>query len=292
LVVHALLDSQSTTAAYRFSIRPGETTVYDVEMFLYPRVDIDQLGIAPLTSMFFFGSNDRREIDDYRPAVHDSDGLAIRNGRGESIWRPLSNPRDLQISTFADANPRGFGLIQRQRSFSAYEDLESRFEKRPSVWVEPIGDWGEGAVHLVEIPTKNEYHDNIVAFWRHKDIARAKGEYNLTYRLHWGMGIPNPPPLAQPVRTSIGAGTEESRLFVVDFAGDIFKSIPANAVRPVVNLDKGEVRNIVAQPNPATGGWRVSFQLLTQKEPVIELRMQLLQKDDVLTETWVYRWTS
>jgi glucans biosynthesis protein len=292
LVVHALLDSQSTTAAYRFSIRPGETTVYDVEMFLYPRVDIDELGIAPLTSMFFFDSNDRKDVDDYRPAVHDSDGLAIRNGRGENIWRPLSNPRDLQISRFADANPRGFGLIQRQRNFSAYEDLESRFDKRPSLWVEPIGDWGEGAVHLVEIPTKNEYHDNVVAFWRHNDVARAKAEYNLTYRLHWGVGIPNPPPLAQPIRTSIGAGPEESRLFVVDFVGDVFRTLPSNAVRAVVSADKGEARNVVAQTNPASGGWRVSFQLLPKKEPIIELRMQLLQKDDLLAETWVYRWTS
>jgi glucans biosynthesis protein len=292
LVVHALLDSPSAAAAYRFSIRPGETTVYDVEMALYPRSDIDQLGIAPLTSMFFFDSNDRNDIDDYRQAVHDSDGLAIRNGRGEMIWRPVSNPRDLQISTFSDANPRGFGLMQRQRNFHAYEDLESRFEKRPSLWVEPIGDWGEGAVQLVEIPTKNEYHDNIVAFWRPKDPVRAKGEYILTYRLHWGTGIPNPEPLATPMRTAIGAGPDDTRLFVIDFVGDTLKSLKADAVRATVNVDKGETRNIVAQPNPATGGWRLSFQLQTKNEPLIELRARLLQKDDVLSETWVYRWTA
>jgi glucans biosynthesis protein len=292
LVVHALLDSQSASAAYRFSIRPGDTTVYDVEMALYPRVDIDELGVAPISSMFFFDSNDRNDIDDYRPAVHDSDGMAIRNGRGESIWRPLSNPRDLQISTFADSNPRGFGLIQRQRNFSAYEDLESRFEKRPSLWAEPIGDWGEGAVHLVEIPTKTEYHDNIVAFWKHKEAAHAKGEYILTYRLHWGVDIPNPPSLARVMRTSVGAGPDDSRLFVIDFAGDALKAVTAEAVKAIVNVDRGETRNIVAQRNRETGGWRLSFQLHSQKEPVIELRAQLLQKDDVLTETWVYRWTS
>jgi glucans biosynthesis protein len=224
--------------------------------------------------------------------VHDSDGLAIRNGRGESIWRPLSNPRDLQISTFADTNPRGFGLIQRQRNFSTYEDLESRFEKRPGLWAEPIGDWGEGAVHLVEIPTKNEYHDNIVAFWRHKEAAHAKGEYILTYRLHWGASIPNPASLARVTRTSVGAGPDDSRLFVIDFAGDALKAVRPEALKAIVTADKGETRNVVAQPNPESGGWRVSFQLYPQKERVIELRAQLMENDNLQTEAWVYRWTS
>lgn len=133
IVVHALLDSKSAAASYRFTIRPGATTVFDVEMSLYPRVDLDHAGLAPMTSMFFFGPNDRNDVDDFRPAVHDSDGLAIYNGQGEQLWRPLSNPRDLQISTFADLNPHGFGLMQREKNFFAYEDLESQFERRPSL---------------------------------------------------------------------------------------------------------------------------------------------------------------
>ena len=161
IVVHALLDSESTTAAYRFTIRPGDTTVFDVELAIYPRVDLDHAGLMPMTSMFFFGPNDRNEVDDFVLSVHDSDGIAIYNGRGEELWRPLNNPRDLQISTFADLNPRGFGLMQRQKNFFAYQDLESNFEKRPSLWAEPIGDWGEGSVQLIEIPTKEEIHDNI-----------------------------------------------------------------------------------------------------------------------------------
>src|SRR5436190_17362210 len=143
IVVHALLDSESAAAAYRFTIRPGETTVFDVEMVIYPRVNLDHVGLAPMTSMFFFGPNDRTEVDDFRPSVHDSDGLAIQNGTNEELWRPLHNPRDLQISTFADLNPHGFGLMQRQKDFFAYQDIESGFEKRPSLWAEPIGDWGE-----------------------------------------------------------------------------------------------------------------------------------------------------
>ncbi|HVY56716.1 MAG TPA: glucan biosynthesis protein G [Xanthobacteraceae bacterium] len=292
LVVHALLDSKSAAASYRFTIRPGETTVYDIEMALYPRVRMEQAGIASLTSMFFFDANDRIGVDDFRPAVHDSDGLAMRNGRGEELWRPLANPRDLQISTFNDTNPRGFGLMQRQRDFRTYEDLESHFEKRPSAWVEPIGDWGEGDVVLIEIPTKEEIHDNIVSFWRAREPLREKGEYNFTYRLHWGNGKPGPHTLAQFVRTSTGIGPDGTRLFVLDLVGDKVKALaPSDNIRGVVEADKGKISNIVTQPNPEIGGWRMSFQLASESAPLVELRAQLMQNDQPLSEVWIYRWT-
>ena len=291
LVLHALLDSASATAAYRFTIRPGETTVFDVEMTLFPRQQIDLPGIAPLTSMFLFDANDRNAIDDYRPAVHDSDGLAVRNGRGEEIWRPLQNPTDLQVSSFADLNPRGFGLIQRQRNFGAYEDLESHFEKRPSLWIEPIGNWGEGVVSLIEIPTKEEIHDNVVAFWKPHDVLRAKGEYAYTYRLHWGAEKPDPPPLAKFTKTRIGAGPDNTRLFVLELIGEKLKGIDPAKVRGAVSADKGKIRNVVTQPNPESGGWRLSFQLAPEKAAAVELRSQLTLNDDPLSEVWIYRWT-
>lgn len=291
IVVHALLDSESAAAAYRFTIRPGETTVFDVETAIYPRVDLEHAGLAPMTSMFFFGANDRNDVDDFRPSVHDSDGLAMQNGRGEQLWRPLSNPRDLQISTFSDLNPRGFGLIQRQKNFYAFQDLESRFERRPSLWVEPIGDWGEGLVQLIEIPTKEEVHDNIASFWQPKAPLPAKGEHTFTYRLHWGSGIPKPAPLAAFSRTGVGAKGDAVRIFVLDIVGERLKTLDPKAVRGVVKADKAEVRNIVTQPNPETGGWRLSFELITKDTP-IELRASLMQNDEPLSEVWVYRWTS
>lgn len=290
IVVHALVDSKSAAGAYRFTIRPGNPTIYDVEMTLYPRADLDDVGVGANTSMFLFDTNDRAGVDDFRSAVHDSDGLAMRNGRGEEIWRPLTNPRDLQTSVFSDVNPRGFGLLQRERDFSAYQDLESHFEKRPSLWVEPIGDWGEGAVALFEIPTKEEIHDNIVAFWRPKSVLKAKGEYNFTYRLHWGPAEVNRPPLARFVKTREGAGADDSRLFVLDVVGDNLKNLDPATVRAEVSKDKGEIRNVVLRPNEAIGGWRVSFELATKKETAIELRAQLLRQDEGLSEVWVYRW--
>ena len=291
IVVHALLDSESATAAYRFTIRPGETTVYDIETTLFPRVQIDQPGLATLTSMYFFGPNDRGGVDDFRPAVHDSDGLGIQNGRGEQLWRPLSNPTDLQVSAFVDNSPRGFGLMQRERNFHRYEDLEARYEKRPSAWVEPIGDWSEGEVRLVEIPTSTEINDNIVAFWRPRNPTRAKGEYTYTYRIHWGAQIAKPLPLAQAIATRIGAGAEETRQIVIDFAGESLKTVPPADIKAQVTSDKGSVRNVVVHPNPEAHGTRLSFQLAAGSEKAIELRAQLVRGDDALSEAWLYRWT-
>jgi periplasmic glucans biosynthesis protein len=292
IVVHALLDSESAAAAYRFTIRPGDTTTFDVEMGIYPRVAIDQVGVGTLTSMYWFGPGDRGGADDFRPAVHDSDGLAIRNGRGEQLWRPIANPQDLQISAFADTNPRGFGLLQRQRDFRAYQDLEAEYEKRPSAWVEPIGDWGEGQILLVEIPTKTEYNDNVVAFWRPKEPLQPKRDYTFVYRLHWGRESMLAPELAGFVQTRVGAADENERQFVLDSVGEVFKGLPADTeITGSVAADKGKIRHVVTQPNPHTGGWRLSFRLAPEKESVVELRAQLMHKDKPISEVWVYRWT-
>ncbi len=292
IVVHALLDSPSTAAAYRFTIRPGDATVTDVEVALYPRVDIAQPGLGTLTSMFFFDSHDRGGIDDFRPAVHDSGGLAIHTGHGERLWRPVANPRDLQVSSFADTNVRGFGLLQRKRDFGAFEDLEARYEKRPSAWVEPIGDWGEGQVTLYEIPARNEYNDNIVAFWRPKGAMKAGREYIYTYRLHWTGTDPHAPELATFVRSRQGSASGNRRLFVLDAIGEPLKKLPPDArVRGDVTADKGQVADVVTQPNPHTGGWRLSFYLDPQKATAVELRARLVREPDTLSETWVYRWT-
>lgn len=291
IVVHALLDSQSTTAAFRFTIRPGDATIFDTEMAIYPRVDLDHAGLAPMTSMFFFGSNDHADVDDFRPSVHDSDGMAIHNGRGEELWRPLTNPKDLQISQFSDVNPRGYGLMQRQRNYWAYQDLESQFEKRPSLWAEPIGDWGEGSVNLIEIPTKEEIHDNIAGFWQPKTPLQAKGEHTFTYRLHWGPDAPKTRSLARFSRTGVGARGDDTKIFVLDLIGDRLKSIDPNAVRGNVTAEKAEIKNIVTQPNPATGGWRLSFELSVKEKAPIELRASLMQGSDAISEVWVYRWT-
>ncbi len=294
VVVHALLDSPSAAAAFRFTIRPGETTVFDVEMTLYPRVDIAHPGFAPATSMFFFDASDRDHIDDYRTAVHDSDGLSIATGRGEQLWRPLRNPSTLQLSAFADPGPRGFGLMQRKRRFEDFDDLEAHYEKRPSLWVEPIGETGEGEVHLVELPTAVEINDNIVAFWRPKQPIKAKSEVGFTYRLHWCGVLPLNNDLAQIVDTRAGLVHENRRLFVLDVAGgNRLKALP-NDAKPTIQIsaEHGTIQNAVAEPNPETGGWRLSFELAPGDAKSVEMRAQLMNADLPLSEVWIYRWTA
>ncbi|MEQ9638984.1 MAG: glucan biosynthesis protein G [Alphaproteobacteria bacterium] len=290
IVVHALLNSPSCAAAYRFTIRPGDATVMAVEATFYPREDIATAGIAPLTSMFLFAPNDRQGFDDYRPAVHDSDGLAIVTSRGEQLWRPLANPAQLQVSAFADLNPVGFGLMQRQRAFADYQDLEARYERRPSLWVEPIGDWGDGAILLYEIPTDEEIHDNIVAFWRPKETLRRGSEYSLTYRLHWTWDRPVAAPPSWVGQTRIG-GSKQRRQFVLDFVGPAVAQPPGQSARAVVNSGPGKVRNVTIQPNPETGGWRLAFQLKPEDADAVELRAQLFDGETAISETWLYRWT-
>jgi glucans biosynthesis protein len=290
VVVHALLDSPSTSGALKIAIRPGEATLTTVELTLYPRVDIDKAGIGALTSMFLFGPNDRDGYDDFRPAVHDSHGLEIVSGRGDRLWRPLSNPSRLGVSVFSDANPRGFGLMQRQRAFHDYQDLEARYEKRPSVWVEPIGDWGEGAVHLVEIPVKEEIHDNIVAYWRPKQPLRKGSEYRYTYRLHWCWDGPVKPTLATVIGTRVG-GSANKRLFVIDFAGGDSARSDAG-LRAEVTAGGKPVANPIVQINPETGGTRLVFMMTPEGASEVELRATLLAGDRRASETWLYRWTA
>jgi glucans biosynthesis protein len=287
ITIHALLDSPSATASFRFVITPGVETMFETHATVFPRVDITQIGIAPLTSMFFFDSNDRARINDWRPAVHDSDGLLMVTGHGEALWRALANPRALQVSSFSDKSPHGFGLMQRKRKFDDYQDLESHYEIRPSCWVEPVGYWGEGAVVLVEIPTNSETNDNIVAFWRPKQTLQAKILYNFAYRLHWAAGAPIKTP-APVTATMIGAGANNIRNFVLNF-GDLKQELKP---RLDVTSDKGKLLNMLLQPDPQQGGWRASFDLDPGRETVIELHARLMQGDTPLTETWLYRWTT
>jgi glucans biosynthesis protein len=242
--------------------------------------------------MFFFDSQDRDGIDDFRPAVHDSGGLAIHTGHDERLWRPLANPRDLQVSGFADTNVRGFGLLQRLRAFDDFEDLEAQYEKRPSAWVEPIGDWGEGQVLLYEIPTRNEHNDNIVAFWRPKEVLQPKREYIYTYRLHWTNNDPNAGDLATFARSRQGGASGKLRLFVLDAVGSPLEKLPRDTqMRGEVTASHGKIIDIVTQPNPHTRGWRLSFFLDPEESTAVDLRARLLHEQDALSETWVYRWT-
>jgi glucans biosynthesis protein len=298
LTVYALLDSQSAAGAYRFVIKPGLATVIEVKAHVFMRNKVQKLAIAPLTSMFFHGELTDRFMDDFRPEVHDSDGLLLATGSGEWLWRPVVNPRRLQVSSFQDTNPKGFGLLQRDRDFNDYQDLESLYQKRPSVWVEPLGEWGKGVVQLIEIPSNAEKYDNIVAFWV-PDLAAEGGQnFSFDYRLNFELSSETRPPGGRTLATRIGAGgvgdlDASKRRLVIDFGGGNLDKLPGDApVEAVVNTSAGQVINTVVQKNPFTNGWRLSFELLPESADSITLRCYLKLGADVLTETWSYQWSA
>lgn len=296
LVIYALLDSERVTGAYRFVVKPGEQTVTEVKSRLYLRENVTRLGIAPLTSMYFFGENQRSVTEDYRPEVHDSDGLSIASGTGEWIWRPLVNPKRLLVTSYALSNPIGFGMMQRDQKQSNYEDLESHYEARPSGWVEPIGKWGKGRVELIQIPTPDELNDNIVAFWVPDQIPKPGTPINFDYRLSWTKGDEQQrPPLSWVTQTRRGNGylrkPDNSVALFVDFEGPIFKRLPQDTkVNIRLSADaNAEILESHAYRNDATGGWRAAIRLkrIDDKKPV-EMRGFLQTNSTTLSETWSY----
>ncbi len=290
IVVHALLDSPSVAGAYRFSITPGVETVTDVDVTLFPRVALDNIGIAPLTSMFLFDESDRARIDDFRDEVHDSDGLQIVMASGERVWRPLKNPTQLQVSSFTSQAPRGFGLIQRSRRVSDYHDLEAHYEQRPSAWIEPTSDWGAGAVQLFEIPTNNETNDNIVAFWRPTTVIAEGKPYHLSYRMRWTKQPKLTPAIGKVTSTRTGPSFDgKRRIFVVEFTGT---GREIEGLRIDLGTSSGKLSNQVLQPSPLTKGVRASFELEPANADVAELRLRLMRGDKPVSETWLYRWTA
>lgn len=304
LVIYALLDSQRAAGAYRFVMVPGKETVVNVQSKIYLRDKVGKLGIAPLTSMFLFGPSQPSPVINYRPALHDSDGLSIHTGKGEWIWRPLNNPRHLAVSTFTDENPQGFGLLQRGRDFSQYQDLDDRYDMRPSGWVEPLGKWGKGQVELVEIPTSDETNDNIVAFWHPETLPDTGKELSLDYRLHFtrNESALHSPDTAYVYSTLRSAGdVKQSNLvrqpdgtiaFMVDFVGpDMSKLPPDSPLTPQVSVDgNGEVVEQSVRYNPVTKGWRLVLRLrIKDSKQNTGMRAALANGGKTLTETWSYQ---
>jgi glucans biosynthesis protein len=289
IVIYALLESESATGAYRFTVQPGVETLTDVDLTLFPRTEIRVAGIATLTSMFLFDESNRGHLDDYRPEVHDSDGLQIAAKSGEQIFRQLANPLKLQVSTFTTQQPLGFGLVQRSRQQSDFQDFDARYERRPSAWIEPAGDWGAGSVELVEIPSGRETNDNIVAFWRPAQPLTPGHAAHFAYRIIWSAEPAQPKSLAKTVAARSGASIDgKRRVFLLDFVGAGEK---VDGLRVDLTASAGRVSNAVVMSNGAVHGLRASFELDPRDAELIELRLRIMRGDRPVTETWLYRWT-
>jgi periplasmic glucans biosynthesis protein len=299
--IHALMDSTSITGAYQFHIYPGRNSVLEVTATLFARRRVEKLGLAPLTSMFFTGENDRRFFDDFRTELHDSDGLLIHSGTGEWIWRPLRNPKEPVISAFVEKSVRGFGLMQRDRVFEHYQDLDLAYELRPSYWIEPDGDWGEGHVELIELPTSDETNDNIVALWAPKAPVEPGQQIHFRYKITSILDAENLHPGGRALNTyqarpkALGSGEAVgpgARRFIVDFAGGdlAYHLAQPEKVEIVPSISAGRITRAFLVPNLKTEGFRAFIDLVVEPGQSVDLRAFLRAGTKALTETWTCPW--
>lgn len=297
LTLYALLDSPSVAGAYRFQLRPGNITNLEVSAVLYPRKRIDKLGIAPLTSMFLYGKDRGSKLfDDFRPEVHDSDGLLSQTGNGEWLWRPLVNRRVLTVSSFSDENPHGFGVSQRERDFNRYQDDEARYQMRPSYWVTPLDGWGKGTVELVEIPTDEEIHDNIVSYWVPAAHLVPHKPVSFMYLLSAYAYAPEWPPGGRAIATRTGAvhghSADNARRLLIDFSGGDLNTLGSTQpVKAELSARNGDIDTVTVQRLSENGVWRVAFRLTPKGNQPTDLRCYLTLYGEALTETWTYLWT-
>ncbi|OCG33401.1 glucan biosynthesis protein G [Gilliamella sp. Choc4-2] len=299
LIIYALLDSHSVTGAYKITLVPSVDTTVTVEAKVFFRNAVKKLGIAPLTSMFLYGPNQPSPLLNYRPAMHDSNGLSILASNKEWIWRPLNNPKRLSFSSYSLENPKAFGLIQRDNGFSDYQDLDDHYEKRPSVWTEILGDWQKGRVELVEIPTPDETNDNIVAFWVPEKQYNAGNMLNIKYRLHYTLNEQQryPDNVARAVSTRLSLGDikqanlirklDGSNAYVIDFAGPQLSE--DKPVKIISSINNGTIVSSQSQYNPIIKGWRVIVRFnVEDSKKATDIRIQLASEktNEVLSETW------
>ncbi|MGL4727752.1 MAG: glucan biosynthesis protein, partial [Bosea sp. (in: a-proteobacteria)] len=293
VVVCCLIESDSLACAMRMTIRPGDITFIDVEQSLFARNAIEHFGIGGAMASFHYSPWSRRIFDEARPAAYEISGLQMLSGNNEWIYRPVCNPATLQVSAFVDNNPKGFGLVQRDRDFATFQDDDQRFEMRPSLWVQPLGDWGQGSVQLIEIPSDNEVNDNIIAYWRPRQGLAAGAEANFSYRQSWCWYPPEQPTLATVTRIRQGRGSQaRRRRFVIDMNGDALADAGVvTALKANLSATPGTIHNQRLIPYPERKGARVSFELEPVNDAFSELRLQLEAGGSPVSETWLYRWT-
>jgi periplasmic glucans biosynthesis protein len=298
ILVHASLEGRRITGALRMDIAKDGPVVMDIQARFFAREAMERVGLAPLVSMFWYSETDRRRREDWRPEVHDSDGLAMWTGGGERIWRPLNNPEGVMTSSFADESPMGFGLLQRDRDFQNYEDDGVFYEKRAGVWVEPKGDWGKGAVQLVEIPTDDEIHDNIAAYWVSDTPVERGDAIAIDYRLTWSSQEPYLPAVGHVVSTRLGRGgvTGQPRpagvtKVVIDFDGGMVADLDRDIddVETMVTVSSGAVSLVDNYSVKVGTAWRASFDFQPEGDGPVDMRLYLKRGDTVLTETWLYQ---
>ena len=299
ITVYARLESPSVAGAYKFVIQPGVDTEVKVQSWLFAREDVDKLGIAPFTSMFLYGENTQKRHDDYRPEVHDSDGVLMVTHAGEEIWRPLTNPSRLQVTSLSDSHPKGFGMLQRDGEWDNYLDAEANYHLRPGLWVTPEAGFEKGRLEVVEIPTNSEIHDNIVAFWTpEKPFVSGESLY-FSYNLSTVEQNPFVSELASVVRTRQGAAVlpgdefedaslNTTRQFSIDFSAPSGFSFNSDTTKLIVQASNGQVSKQRMHPVADGAEIRATFFLKPKEKQTVDMRAYIEQDGKRISEVWNY----
>jgi periplasmic glucans biosynthesis protein len=295
LVIHALVDMPSLAAAYHFTLRADDAAILDTECTIFVRTAVEDLALAPAQATYFAGALDRRNIDDVRPAVYEVEGAQILTGSGEWLWRPVANRNSLQISAFVDDNPRGFGLLQRDRRFEDFLDAENKWQRRPSLWIEPIGQWGTGEVTLIELPAFSQNNKNIALYWRPKPGLAAGSQTHYAYRQYWCWTPPNRSTGAMVSLSRVGRTPSSPpgarRRFLVQFTGgELGDREKLREIEPKVWASAGKVLTVRGLRLTGQRSYQVLFDLDPGTRPLVELRLVLELNGEPLSETWLYRW--
>jgi periplasmic glucans biosynthesis protein len=292
LTLYGIFDSEHSPGWLKFVVTPGYDTIIDTQVTVIPRRPINYCGFAPIASHFFSGPGVPPKRRDYRPRVHDTEALYIANGAGEQIWRPLLNPERLQFSVFVDKAPKGFGLIQHERSFAAYQDADQQFNIRPSLWIEPVGDWGEGSIDLIELPATEENNENILCFWRPKEALLPLSHYRKSYRMHWCWNPPLENKNATIAQTLVWEPKSGEATFIIDFNLEGCPDCSGSEIGANVTASAGEIRRPwKLAPLPGAGAMqRLRFDFVPGGSEPIDLRAQLVANGKPISDSWIFRW--
>ena len=299
ITIYARLESPSVAGAYKFVIQPDVDTSVKVESWLFARDDVNKLGIAPFTSMFLYGENTEKRHDDYRPEVHDSDGVLMVTHADEEIWRPLTNPARLQVTSLSDANPKGFGMLQRDGKWDNYLDAEANYHLRPGLWVTPEAGFEKGRLEVVEIPTKSEIHDNIVAFWTPEKPFKAGESLYFAYELKTVEQNPFVSELASVVRTRQGKAVlpgdefkddalSTTRQFSVDFSAPSDTAFDNKSMKLVVQGTNGTISRQRLYPVADGQEWRATFFVKPKEKQTVDMRAYIEKDGKRVSEVWNY----
>jgi len=291
VIVHSHLVGNSIEGYYKFTLYPGEVSKAEVTFESIIKRDIEKIGIAPLTSMFWYGESSTSLNPPY-PESHDSDGLLIQDDQ-TFIWIPLENPKKPTTTIFKVKKLKGFGLMQRDREFSSYEDPRYEYHKRPSAWVEPVNseNWENGYISLYRIPTRDDLMDNIIVFYSPEKLPTKGDNIKFSYNIKMIDKLKLDDDFAEVVSTKIIQNKDKNLIsFFIDFKGLDLKNFEEKDYKFNLEGEDYEVLECLLNPINNLDKLRVSIKLSQKNKNITSSTISGFISEDskIKSEVWKY----